>query len=296
MKYVVRVLLLIVLALPLSVFAQSEDDITIDDIENAFAALYKNDSIRMEGETIVDQTITFSGSVIEQTIVQDITGEMQFEDTQLIGLTSQLNQTLTANSMGTTTEGSMLMEMIYVDEILYMKVSETTGALVGIYPDGWINLTEDGDSVEALALLNLDNLLNTFNKPLLYPLDDTTVNSFKSVEVDPELKLPEGTMAYALDINAEAAFNSADMASLFSGFEQLGIDMEDLLAQMAQGAGFDVTVYLLDEQVIRIEAIMTIDAEITVSGLALQLVQSSSSIVSYTDFNFPLEITAPEEE
>jgi hypothetical protein len=295
MKHILRVLLVIVLALPMSVFAQ-EDDITIDDIENAFASLFKNDSVRLEGSTLIDQTITFSGSVITQSIVQDLTGEMQFTDEQLTGLNSALTQTFIAEAMGNSTEGSMLMEMIYVDETLYMKVSEATGTLEGTYPEGWLNLLTDADSVEGLALLNIDSLLATFNKPLLYPLNEETVIGFEMVEIDPELELAEGTMAYHLEINAEAAFASGDMASLFAGYEQLGVDMEDLLNQMMQGAGFDVLVYILDGQLIRIETVMTIDAEISLSGTVMQLVQSSSAILNYTEFNFPIEVTAPETE
>ncbi|MCL4255781.1 MAG: hypothetical protein KJ043_18635, partial [Anaerolineae bacterium] len=175
MKHLLRGLLLIILLLPMGVFAQSEDDITIDDIENAFANVFKNDSVRMEGVAQIDQTITVSGMNIVQSITQDIAGEMTFAEGVLTGLTSAITQTVTSDTAGTVVEGGMLMELIYVDEIVYMRVSETEGVLAGTFPEGWINLNTDADSVEGLALINMDTLLSTFDQPLVYPLNEETV-------------------------------------------------------------------------------------------------------------------------
>lgn len=295
MKHLLRGLLLIILLLPMGVFAQSEDDITIDDIENAFANVFKNDSVRMEGVAQIDQTITVSGMNIVQSITQDIAGEMTFAEGVLTGLTSAITQTVSSDTAGTITEGGMLMELIYVDEIVYMRVSETEGVLAGTFPEGWINLNTDADSVEGLALINMDTLLSTFDQPLVYPLNEETVINFEMVDVDPELEFAEGTVAYLVEINAEAAFAAGGFAEMFSGFEALGIDMEDLLNQMMEGAELSAVVYLLDGQLVGIASAMVLDADITIQGQTMTLVQNMTSFQKYTDFNFELEITAPEE-
>ena len=86
MKHLLGGLLLIVLLLPMGVFAQSKGDITIDDIENAFANVFKNDSVRVEGVSQIDQSLTISGMTILQSITQDITGEMTFAEGVLISI------------------------------------------------------------------------------------------------------------------------------------------------------------------------------------------------------------------
>lgn len=295
MKHLLRGLLLIILLLPMGVFAQSEDDITIDDIENAFANVFKNDSVRVEGVSQIDQTITVSGMNIVQSITQDIVGEMTFVEGALTGLTSAITQTVVSDTAGTTAEGGMLMELIYVDETAYIRVSETSGVLAGTFPEGWINLSTDAASIESLALINMDTLISTFDQPLMYPLNEETVISFELVDVDPELEFAEGTVAYLIEINAEAAFAAGGFAAMFSGFEALGIDMEDLLNQMMEGAELFATVYLLDGQLVGIQSSMVLDADITIQGQTMTLVQNMTSIQKYTDFNFELEITAPEE-
>ncbi|MCL4253265.1 MAG: hypothetical protein KJ043_05750, partial [Anaerolineae bacterium] len=78
-------------------------------------------------------------------------------------------------------------------------------------------------------------------------------------------------------------------------FEALGIDMEDLLNQMMEGAELSVVVYLLDGQLIGLASAMVLDADLTIQGQTMTLVQNMTSIQRYTDFNFELEITAPEE-
>lgn len=295
MKHLLRGLLLIILLLPMGVFAQSEDDITIDDIENAFANVFKNDSVRVEGVSQIDQTITVSGMNIVQSITQDIVGEMTFVEGALTGLTSAITQTVVSDTAGTTAEGGMLMELIYVDETAYIRVSETSGVLAGTFPEGWINLSTDAASIESLALINMDTLISTFDQPLMYPLNEETVISFELVDVDPELEFAESTVAYLIEINAEAAFAAGGFAAMFSGFEALGIDMEDLLNQMMEGAELFATVYLLDGQLVGIQSSMVLDADITIQGQTMTLVQNMTSIQKYTDFNFELEITAPEE-
>lgn len=294
MKYLVRMLFVLVLILPMTVFAQSDADITIDDIENAFAALFKNDSVRVEGTTVIDQNISAMGQTQIQTIVQELAGDMSFADAQLTGLSAQLNQSISTEAMGNTFEGDMLMEMIFVDEQLYLRISETTGIMQGVFPEGWVNVGEDASSIPGMELFNIETLLTTFNKPILYPLNEETVISFEIFEYDPsEVTVPEGTVAYTLEINTQAAFASGDMASMFSSFESLGIDMEDLLNQMMEGAEMNVVVYLFEGQLVRIETVLGIDVELDFSGQKVSLVQTSSSMFNYVDFNFPVEIVAP---
>lgn len=295
MKYLVRILFILVLALPMTVFAQSGSDITVDDIENAFANLFKNDSVRLEGLSVIDQNITMMGQTTVQSVVQELSGEMSFADAQLTGLSAQLNQSTTAESMGSTFEGAMLMEMIYVDETLYLRISETSGIMEGLYPEDWVNVAEEAATIPGMELFNVDTLLASFNKPILYPLNSETVLSIEPFEYDPkEVTVPEGTMAYSLEIDVEAAFASGEIASLFSSFESMGVNMEDLISQMVEGAVMDVVVYLLDGQLVRIESALTIDVEIDFSGQKVGLVQTTSAVFNYTEFNFPVEIVAPE--
>lgn len=295
MKHLLRCLLLFISILPMVVFAQSDSDITIDDIENTFANVFKNESVRVEGVTQIDQTIEVSGTTVIQSITQEITGEMAFEAGVMTGMTSAITQTLASNSMGLLSEGGMLMELIYVDEVVYMHVSDTSGILAGSFPEGWINLMNDADSVEGLALLNMDTLLDTFSQPLMYPLNEETVLSFEMVEVAEELEFAEGTVAYLLEIDTEAAFASGTFADMFTGFAQYGIDMDELLNQMMEGAELQVAVYLLDGQLIGLESVIIFDTEIKISGQTMSLMQTATSVQKYTDFNFELEIVAPEE-
>ncbi len=295
MKHLVRILFILMLALPLTVFAQSETDVTIDDIENAFANLFKNDSVRVEGSTVIDQNITVMGQTTVQSVVQELSGEMSFADAELTGLSAQLNQSTVAESMGNTFEGAMLMELIYVDGALYLRISETTGIMEGIYPENWINVEEEAATIPGMELFNVDTLLASFNKPLMYPLNEETVLSLSAFEYDPEeVTVPEGTVAYTLEIDVQAAFASGEIASMFSSFESMGVDMEDLLNQMVEGAVLEVVVYLNEGQLVRIESVLGIDVEIDFSGQKVQMVQTSSGVFNYVEFNFPVEITAPE--
>lgn len=295
MKYLVRIIFVLMLALPMTVFAQSDADITIDDIENAFTALFQNDSVRVEGTTVIDQNISLMGQTTIQSVVQELTGEMSFADAELTGLSAQLNQSTTAESMGTTFEGGMLMEMIFVEGQLYLRISEGTGIMQGIYPEGWVNIGEESSAIPGMELFNMETLLANFNKPILYPLNEETVTSFEVFEYDPEeVTVPEGTVAYALEIDAQAAFSTGEIASMFSSFESMGVDMEDLLNQMMEGAKLSVVVYLLDGQLVRIESVLGIDVEIDFSGQKVSMVQSSSAVFNYVEFNFPVEIVAPE--
>lgn len=296
MKHFVRILFILLLVFPISVFAQSEDDITIDDItiddiENAFANLLKNQSVRMEGVGIIEQVISIMGQTVEQTITQELYGELQIENGKIMGAYNQAILSIISQSTFST-EGTANLEMIFVNETLYMRATDTDGIFDNIYPEEWSNAI---DVPTLTTLFDVDSLITQMRQALPYPLNEETVIGFEEISIAEDLDLPEGTRAYNINVDAEKVFAYLNYEQLFGAFEQLGVDMEDLMNQMLQTSTFDIVVYISNEQIVRVEAIMTTDAPINFMGQTLQLSQTATTIINYTDFNFPLEITAPEE-
>jgi len=189
----------------------------------------------------------------------------------------------------------MKMDMTIVDGIVYVQVYDTTGNLVGQFPEGWVNVSENPSAIPGMNLLNIEQLADMI-RPVAYALDKDTVNS---ISEQPRETLDGQEMrVFTLVLNSKGLSESSTFKQVASAFNSsaLGVDAEQLINDMLKGATLDIRIWIgaEDNMLHKTSATLRIDANLSVSGQNLNLKQTSEGEFTFTNFNEPVEILAPE--
>jgi hypothetical protein len=300
---IISLLLALLLVALAPVNAQFDDDEleALDIVAAAFENVTSSAAVQMEGDLEIYQTISTQGITIENTILQEITGGWLAEDGAIVASSMLLNQGIEVIIPGApATVGSMVMEMILLEESLYVQISETTGALAGTFPTGWFDLAT-GSVPAALETLNPEGLMEQARASVLYPINEDTVSAIS--ELDPDVLLDDReARVFALEFNMdELAQTDAFAAGLNSlDLESLGVDLEAALDALLADASMSMTIWIGDEDglVYRIdsELVMNVDlADLGVPGVTSgSLIQSALTSIVYSGFDKPFEIEAPD--
>ncbi len=266
-----------------------EEQALIEEVSKAFDSLLALSSMRNETAQVIDQEISFLGEVIIQTITQESDVYVLIEDGVTVASQGVVTQTIDSEDTGLS--GVSVIEVIIVDETLYMRSTEATGILVGQFPVGWVNVTEDpmgfpgGEAIDLEALSSLE-----------FPINTETVSTVELIDVPEEL---EGvTRAISLTLNNEALIEVGFVAELAAGFSEagLGADIEAMVDAMLENAKWEMVVYLDSTGLIQqLDMVILITADLgPAMGMgSLLFDQVAASTIIYSAFNEPVEITAP---
>lgn len=279
--------------------AAQDDDETLDYIAAAFDGVSDLETYRVTGDFIVTQTLEAEGMTIPTNLTQAIDARIGYEDGETVALDANLVQDIEIDLgiAGGSQAGAMTLDMRIVDGEVYLRVSEPTGIFVGQFTDAWQILGESGADAITQAFGNPDDLIASFNQQLLYPIDSDTVTELTELgEVDVD---GETLLGFELEMDVEAAFSSEDMGALLGGTmdtSALGMTPEELMGQLLDGAELTLTVYISEEDdlVRRVESLVIFDASITAMNMEMDIEQSAEGLFTYSEFNEPFEVEAPE--
>lgn len=247
-------------------------------------------SLNMGQQTMGGQTLQFSN-----TISQSGTSVIQNTEDGF-NMSGKLEQLITQNMGAGSQEMGWTLDLIVVDGVLYGRVDNAKGMFSTMAPEGWINVNEDGADSPIFAGINIEMLQQTYG--LTYPLNEETVISITKLE-DEELN---GQVMRVFDIsyNIDALLESGMFAAALGAVgEQPGMTQEeliDLINQMLSGAEFQLKVWVgqNDGLLHRFDSLLKVDSTISFQGMSMPMVMEVVSSVTFSDFNAPVEIAAPE--
>lgn len=291
-----RVLLLIacfLLVVPFASAQEADESDLIEYVVAAFDQILALDSVYLSGTQTIAQTITAAGDTLDQTIIQDMSGWMTFDDTDEMDLT--LVQTLSQDMGLQTIEVDMTMDMRLVDDTLYLRVYDVSPELAGLYPDGWIDLSDGGQDIPGMELFNIEQMTNVAaNTGIILPYNEDTVLSIKEL---PSEELDSGeARVFLIELNGPALLDYEEMQAALGMVDIPGVDMSAMMESMMNGASYTVQAWIDAEDAIlvQIDVVLDVDTELTLMGQTMTLVQSTTSSYTYSDFNEPVEIEIPE--
>jgi hypothetical protein len=253
-------------------------------------------------------------SVMEQTVTQNMTMEMGQQSLKISNIISQsgtsiiqntedgfnmegkLEQTVTQD-MGTgAQEMGWTLDLVIVDGVLYGRVDNATGLFATIAPEGWVNVNEDGAASPIFASINAQTLQNTYG--LTYPMNEETVTAITKLD-DEEL---DGQVMRVFDVTydisslLESGLFDATLGAMNAQPGMTQQDMQNLVTQMLEGAEFQLKVWIGQDDGLlhRFDSTLLVDSTISIQGMTLPLLMDVVSSVTFSDFNEPVAITAPE--
>ncbi len=299
------IVILILLTMPV---VQAQDDSLTDDeldlvnyVSDSLNKLTSMTSIYLEGTQIIEQDIRAQGQTILQTISQDMTGWVLLEDLVANAMDMTTLEGISASyDPGQDVDLAFSMDMRLLDGVLYMRVYDVPIELAGLYPDGWINFTEDGALYQGFQLLNPEQLTNVAASTGMTNIyNENTVTSIE--ELDSET-LDDGTevRVFSISLDAVAVFEDDSTESMLSALnlDSLGVDGDTLLNDMLANAEYLVTLRIDSETDLaaEVEVTLNIDTELTLQGITLDFIQNMTAAFNYSRFNEEFEISVPDLE
>ncbi|MBZ0297973.1 MAG: hypothetical protein K8L99_35800 [Anaerolineae bacterium] len=286
---------LMILLLPLTVTAQSQDDL-LDAVQTALDHFSQQTSYQITGLQSVQQAVTITGgdvtTTIEQSVEQHYSGALsrdaeniaaQMTIEQMVHLTSDDNEPLNF---------SQTLDIIILEDNLYMQVSDVQPEdVVALLPAGWVNLTENPDAFPGAELMNGDQYISLFTSAMNFLLTEDMLLTIDELESE----TIEGQTMRVIEVTFDPALllDSGALDGLFNAYDyaMLGLNNEVLAATVGQNAQVTTTLWLTPEN-----DLYRADSALSFAGEVSDTVSIDSEIGSsfvYTDFGEPVNIEAP---
>jgi len=275
----------------------SEDELDlIDYVAEAFDNMSDLETVSTEADQTIEQTIEAAGQTIEQTIVQTVTGVTIFGDDLALESTVVQEITTVAGFQNITVD--MTMDMIALNESLWVRVRDVSAIVANQFPSGWVDLADNPTAIPGMEMFDIDQMLQQTNSALNYPITAESVSSI--VEADGDEIDGQAMRVFEIAIDWEGFIASDEFEIIRSMFNPgVGnVDVDAMMEQMFEGATIELVVFIGedDELVHQVDIVMNIDAAIedVIPGVdTMDMVQDLVGSYRYFDFNVQVEIETP---
>jgi hypothetical protein len=293
MKRIVLVMLAVVVVAALPAFAQNDELTQI--VSEAIAGLQELDSYTIHADQTVNMQMDMTMGEQTLSIVNEFiaTNDIQVQTTvDGYNLAGTLVQETHSNSAGREISYTLTFEVVAVDGDTYLRANDTSGVLSSILPEDWVNVTEDaGDNAMFASFVgdNLDQLTS-----VIFPIDATTVTSIE--ELDTAEVDGESVRVFAFQLHPDALISSGMFDSLLESF---GTEQTEQMYAMFEGAEMMFVAYVGEADGIlrQLDTSITItDAVLPAQGMELPLNMQVEGTTTFSNFNEPVTIEAPEVE
>jgi len=295
-------LLIFVFALFTGVINAQEDDLTEDDLENiefvatAFANMAELESMTSAGTQLVDQTIEAQGQEVIQVIEQDVTSDIILGDDP--AFSSTVIQTLNTQIGLQSLEVEMTMDMISLENNVWVRVRDASREVAAQFPSGWINVAQNPNRIPGMELLNIEQMLQTTNSALNYPITADAIS--RITELESEERDEQNLRVFEIELDWEGFIESDEFELIRDMFNPgaTPVNVDAMMEQMFNGAVISMVVYIGEDDnlVYQVDQTMNIDAEIENMLPGVRIIdmrQDMTGSFTYANFNNVAEITAP---
>lgn len=258
------------------------------------------ESYNAQGSNLIIQHITVDdrgvSESLTQTISQELNGIYVANQNGTPAMSNTIIQHLETIISGRTTRGGVTMDLRVVDEIFYARMSNATGDLIGLYPVGWVNVTQDPARIPGMELVNAENYVTLISQQYIF--DESIVRDI--VELNPIDHEGRTYRRFAIEMDTAGLQASGQLDQAMGSFnlDSLGLGVDELVQAIIGGMHIKYTMTVGDDELIYgAEHDITTDAVYRgplTADAEMRLTQSITTIFTYGDFNGPFEVTAPE--
>lgn len=269
-------------------------------IQRASANFIALESYNAQGTSLIIQYITLEDrgrtENVSQTITQELNGFYITNQNGAPAMSNTIIQQLETVVSGRTVGGGVTMDLRVVDETFYARMSNATGDLIGLYPSGWVNVSQDPTRIPGLELINAENYVTLIAQQ--YSFAEGTIRSIVELsQIEHEGNTFHRFMV-EMDIDGLRASGELEQALGSFNLESLGLGADELVQAIISGMRIKYTVTVGAEELIYgAELDITTDAVYSgtlTGGAVMRLQQTIANIFTYGDFNGPFEVLVPE--
>lgn len=308
-------ILLLTLSMPVTAQSgfSSEEQALIDDLQMALDQFALESSYSIRGVINLVQSINIESTALsgtlDQTIDQKMSGEYVrvSEDEVLASLEidQSISQTFPGQPMPILVEQTL--EMI-IDGDLFMRFSNLSADLAGMFPEDWVNLSEDPNAFPGAEVIRAEQFTALIGQAqITYPLDEMTITSIEAVSEIPEELAQDAVRGIRIEYDIQAVYEQGGLDAVLSTLSldtitsQFGMDFESFLENYVSNADMTIT-YFLDEDNARIVGAETIlmgqipldNIDLGGTSADLDIDQTQTILIQYSNFGQNFDIQAPQ--
>lgn len=308
-------ILLLTLSMPVTAQSgfSSEEQALIDDLQMALDQFALESSYSIRGVINLVQSINIESTALsgtlDQTIDQKMSGEYVrvSEDEVLASL--EIDQSISQTFPGQPTPilVEQTLEMI-IDGDLFMRFSNLSADLAGMFPEDWVNLSEDPNAFPGAEAIRAEQFTALIGQAqITYPLDEMTITSIEAVSEIPEELAQDAVRGIRIEYDIQAVYEQGGLDAVLSTLSldtitsQFGMDFESFLENYVSNADMTIT-YFLDEDNARIVGAETIlmgqipldNIDLGGTSADLDIDQTQTILIQYSNFGENFDIQAPQ--
>lgn len=308
-------ILLLTLSMPVTAQSgfSSEEQALIDDLQMALDQFALESSYSIRGVINLVQSINIESTALsgtlDQTIDQKMSGEYVrvSEDDVLASL--EIDQSISQTFPGQPTPilVEQTLEMI-IDGDLFMRFSNLSADLAGMFPEDWVNLSEDPNAFPGAEVIRAEQFTALIGQAqITYPLDEMTITSIEAVSEIPEELAQDAVRGIRIEYDIQAVYEQGGLDAVLSTLSldtitsQFGMDFESFLENYVSNADMTIT-YFLDEDNARIVGAETIlmgqipldNIDLGGTSADLDIDQTQTILIQYSNFGENFDIQAPQ--
>jgi hypothetical protein len=296
-RLILLVLAIFVLAAAFPVFAQDE---AVQTVSDAVAALQELDSYTTHVEQTIAQNIEMGSGDTAMSITNDIvqTIDLQVAKTdEGYNAVGTIDQNIASGTAGQSQELAMTIEIVLLDGVAFLRGSSESPMLANIIPTEW---TEIDDSIATtnptLAGFSPSALQQFYGINAAFDAETIeSITELDSAEID-----GQSMRVFEIEYSLDALLESGMLSGLTGGMgAQAGMSDEDLQAlveDILSGSDATYTAYIgADDGLLhQLDSVLTVDTTMNLQGMSLPLQMTVDSSSTFSGFNEPVEIEAPE--
>lgn len=288
----------------------SDEQALVDLLAAALDQFGAESSYSIEGSIKTAQSIGVESSAIsgtlDQTIDQTMNGQYVRVSEDEVRAFMEINQSIAQSFPGQdAVEIEQTLEMV-VDGDLYMRFSNLSAELQGMFPDDWVNLTEDPTAFPGAEAIRAEQFTALIGQSQIkYPLNETTVLSIKAVDNIPDVLSGENAQAIQVVFDIQELYEQGALNATLETLDlegmtaQFGMDVDDFISAFVSDAQMEIIYYISPESRILaaeyvLEAVVPLE-NIDLGGTRadLNIDQTQTVFVRYSDFGASFDIQAP---
>lgn len=292
-----------------SVVAQDDDEL-LDYIFEALTQINQQSSVQLSTEQVIAMEMNI-GLPLTINMTSNIDAAVIYEDGEVIamqGISSQMTELPELGLGDLLPNTDATVEVIQVDDETYFRIIEGGNMLGTAVPEGWITADEffnfgipvtlNDDFIDFTDFGDMDDMSSDMTTEFIDSITELDNEELNGVDV----------RVFAIELNLDMLLESELFAEALgsvgledaglddAGLGDLGMDFETMMGDLLENLTFSVIVRIGadDNLPYQTEVVVMMDADIDMMGQAVNMVIDMTQTTTYSDYNEPVEITAPD--
>jgi hypothetical protein len=223
----------------------------------------------------------------------DMSRQIALKGGEVAAFTAQGTEDIIIGMAGQILNTSIELEMVQLEDDLWVRIKDATDFAADFFPDHWVNLAENPETLEGFEIFDWENLVDVGIDQFTASISEEAVLSIEELESE----TLNGQKTRVFEINSDPAMATDLLSDVFDPTTIEGLYADLIFDMMFEDATFawKVWINIEDELPYRITSDATINADLSdLVGFTMKMNMESSDDTSFFDFNEPVEIEPPD--